>query len=483
MAVRWWRSAEGGGYLVAVLATAAATLLRLVLSGVLGEQAPFFPFVLAVLVAAWYGGLRPGLLATALGAVLGTYLSARPSHPSWAGRSGVALITGLFLVIGVAASWLCGALHAARRRTEEKQRQLAHAEEQTRSVVDTVIDGIITIDERGVVQSFNPAAERLFGYPASEVIGQNVKVLMPEPYRHEHDKYLAHYLRTGEAKVIGIGREVVGRREDGSTFPMELAVSEFRLGERRQVTGIVRDITERKLAEEALRRSEAQFRQLADSLPQIVWTARPDGYLDYYNERWYEYTGFPRGQYGEASWVPILHPDDVRRCKDTYYGCIKSGRPYQIEYRFKDRATGGYRWFLGRAFPVRDGQARIVRWFGTCTDIDDTKRAEEALQEADRRKDEFLATLAHELRNPLAPLRNAVELLRRAGGDAGLMEQARTMMERQLGQMVRLVDDLLDLSRIAAGKLRLRRERVGLEAVLRSAVEAARPLVEAQAHD
>src|SRR5262249_40082224 len=138
-------------------------------------------------------------------------------------------------------------------------------------------------------------------------------------------------------------------------------------------------LIERIRSEEALRRSEAQLRQLADAMPQIVWTARPDGYLDYYNERWYEYTGFLRGQYGQPSWEPILHPDDVQRCVDTYFGCIKAEKPYQIEYRFKDRRPGGYRWFLGRAMPVRDERGQVVRWLGTCTDIDDTKRAEEQL--------------------------------------------------------------------------------------------------------
>ena len=129
--------------------------------------------------------------------------------------------------------------------TEEPTAEGRRFEEVLRSVVNNVVDGIITIDHRGAVESFNPAAEKLFGYEAAEIIGRNVKVLMPEPYQGEHDNYLANYLGTGQAKIIGIGREVVGRRRDGSTFPMELAVSEFTLGPRRFFTGIVRDISHR----------------------------------------------------------------------------------------------------------------------------------------------------------------------------------------------------------------------------------------------
>lgn len=132
------------------------------------------------------------------------------------------------------------------------------SEDQARlkSIVETAVDGIITIDERGKVDSFNPAAERIFGYTASEVLGRNVSILMPAPLRDEHDDYLKRYVTTGEKKIIGTGREVVGRRKDGSTFPMRLAVGEFRLGDQRMFTGVVHDLTQQKLAEERALRSE-----------------------------------------------------------------------------------------------------------------------------------------------------------------------------------------------------------------------------------
>ena len=152
------------------------------------------------------------------------------------------------------------------RIIERKQAEgaLRESEARIRSVLNTTVDGIITIDERGVVETFNPAAERIFGYQATEVIGQNINRLMPKPFHSQHDGYISNYLRTGKAKIIGIGREVVGRRKDGTTFPMDLAVSEVRLGDRRLFTGIVRDITKRKQAAEALKEYSERLEDMVE---------------------------------------------------------------------------------------------------------------------------------------------------------------------------------------------------------------------------
>ena len=139
-------------------------------------------------------------------------------------------------------------VHQAERSRERRQARTAlrDSEERLRAILDTAVEGIITIDERGIIESVNPAAEKIFGYTAAELVGKNVSLLMPPPFREAHDGYLGNYLRTGQAKIIGIGREVVGRRKDGTDFPMDLSVSEVRLADRRLFTGFVRDITERK---------------------------------------------------------------------------------------------------------------------------------------------------------------------------------------------------------------------------------------------
>ena len=139
---------------------------------------------------------------------------------------------------------------------------------------------------------------------------------------------------------------------------------------------IARVDAERLRTEQSLRESEGRFRQLADTMPQIVWSAPPDGRIDYYNRRWYEFTGMPRGVTGDESWTPILHPDDLEECLDRWRESVQSGEPYETEYRFKDIRDGKYRWHLGRALAVRDDSAKIVHWFGTCTDIDDRKKVE-----------------------------------------------------------------------------------------------------------
>ena len=160
---------------------------------------------------------------------------------------------------------------------------LKYSELRLRAVIDTVIEGIITIDAKGHIETLNPAAIKIFGYAADEVVGQNVKMLMPEPYQSEHDGYLRHYQQTGVAKVIGIGREVKGLRKDGSVFSMELAVSEMEIDGKRMFTGLVRDITQQKLAQAALANNEARFRAVIDTVLEGIITIDSQGVVETIN--------------------------------------------------------------------------------------------------------------------------------------------------------------------------------------------------------
>jgi len=175
-----------------------------------------------------------------------------------------------------------------RRQAEQA---LWDERERMRLIVDNAVTGIVTIDEKGIVENFNPAAEKTFGYEAHEVIGKNVMMLMPEPYHSEHDGYLSKYIKTGKARIIGIGREVEGRRKDGTTFPMELGISELSVGGERKFTGIIEDITQRKWPEKLIRESEERFRDLAETASDWFWEMDADLRFVFVSNNYYKVTG------------------------------------------------------------------------------------------------------------------------------------------------------------------------------------------------
>jgi PAS domain S-box-containing protein len=239
----------------------------------------------------------------------------------------------------------------------------------------------------------------------------------------------------------------------------------------------------------SLQRFDSAYRVVVEEcFPYGVWLADPAGRLLYVTPSFLELLQTGLGEMQGKGQFHFLRPDRRAAVERAWAKCRETGEPFSVEYQVSF-ADGPERtiWTHGILTKTQDG---LPRWVGVNIDVterEETKellrRQAEALREADRRKDTFLATLAHELRNPLAPLRNALELLRRADGDGKLIEQARSLMERQLHRIVRLVDDLLDISRITTGKVRLRKERVELAVIVRSAVEAARPLLESMSHE
>jgi PAS domain S-box-containing protein len=223
------------------------------------------------------------------------------------------------------------------------------------------------------------------------------------------------------------------------------------------------------------------FRHLADHAPVMVRVTDPAGRCTFVSKTWYELTGQPPGAGLGDGWLDAVHPCDRTGVHAAVVAAHTRQRPFRIEYRFR-RPDGDERWVIDEAAPRFSPAGAYVGHLGSVIDITDHKRAEQALDESDRRKDEFLATLAHELRNPLAPIRSALDVMAIADGDRNLAERARVVMERQLRHLVRLVDDLLDVSRLSRGKIELRKERSDLAAVLRAAIETTAPRIDELGH-
>ncbi|WP_082531921.1 MULTISPECIES: PAS domain S-box protein [unclassified Phenylobacterium] len=246
------------GAAVAILATLAGVAAHMLLAPVVGDRVAFLVFVPAVVLASAHSGLVPGALAAMLGVWCGLFLAQRLgpiSHADFASAIVFAGVAGAIVVGGES-------FQRSRREAIAVNRDLAAREAHLSSILDTVPDAMIVIDEQGIMQSFSSAAEQMFGWSASEAIGRNVSLLMPAPHREAHDGYLERYYRTHERRIIGLGRVVVGQRKDGATFPMELSVGEMRTADGRFFTGFVRDLTERE-------RTEARLKELQSELVHI----------------------------------------------------------------------------------------------------------------------------------------------------------------------------------------------------------------------
>ena len=292
----------------------------------------------------------------------------------------------------------CGQLIQACRSDRERKQALSslrESETRYKTVLETVVDGIIIIDEKGHIASFNPAAERIFGYHHEEVIGQNIYMLMPEPYHSQHDDYLAHYLHSGEARIIGIGREVSGRRKDGSTFPMELAIAEMQLGDQRHFNGIVRDISERKCAEQRLQETTALQSAILASANYAIISTDPNGTIRVFNRAAERMTGYTATEMVGKQTPSILHaPEEV--VKRAEYLTAELGEPITAGFNvFVAKAIRGVadenEWSYirkdGSHFPallsvtaMRDDAGNVIGFLGIVQDISEPKQARAQLE-------------------------------------------------------------------------------------------------------
>lgn len=235
-------------YAAVALACAGAALVAALVLSLLPGAPTLLVFAPIICAAAVLRGLWPGLAATLMSIIAAYLVQPQPA-------TALLVFAAVGAVLAFGGDWM----FRSRRGDESASRALAEREAHLLSIYDTAPDALIVIDEKGIMQSYSAAAERMFGWSASEVLGRNVKMLMPRPFRGQHDGYLHRYLDTGERRIIGIGRIVVGERKDGSTFPMELAVGEVRSEHGRVFTGFVRDLTERQATETRLQELQSEL--------------------------------------------------------------------------------------------------------------------------------------------------------------------------------------------------------------------------------
>ncbi|HPZ96932.1 MAG TPA: PAS domain S-box protein [Phycisphaerae bacterium] len=369
-----------------------------------------------------------------------------------------------------------------RKRAEEALRE---SQERFRIVAENARAAFGIVQGNRFVYA-NPYLAEISGYTIDEILSMDfVELIRPDQREAVADS--ARRRQLGEP--VPTNYEVALLTKDGQIRWLDMSLGRIEYNGRPAIVGAAYDVTFRKQAEQELRRREEHFRLLAEAMPQMVWIARPDGYLEYFNSRCYEYGGATFDQGKGDDWMRWLHPDDLERTKRRWHHSLTTGEPYEIEYRFRRAHDGTYRWFLGRALPVRDESGQIVSWFGTSTEIHEQKQLQEQLaaaqqaaeharqvaEDASRAKDRFIAVLSHELRTPLTPVLAAVSLLQRRPELDSQTVKDLEMIRRNVELEARLIDDLLDMTRIARGRIDLDRRRVELDTIIRRAAEVCGP--------
>ena len=451
--VAWWASASERGptsrYLWALAVLTVALFLRYLGRDAIGLKVPFLQFFPAIILAAWYGGLGPGLLITALSTLAAMYFLLPPAGISVTDPADVLSLV-VFVATGVVISWLNHRLHAA----EAGQRAAADAAvaraERLDAILNMTVDGIIVIDSRGRIEAFNRGAQELFGYPHEEVVGRNVSILMPSPHHEQHDTYLQRYLTTGDAKIIGVGREVTGRRRDGTLFPVHLSVGEMRIGGERKFTGMLRDLTKRVHLEGALGASEARWQAVVDSAVDGIVVIDAHGRVEAFNRAAERLFGYAGDEVMGRN-VDVLMPSPYREEHDSYLSrYLATGRAKiigigrEVQGRRKD----------GTTFPLHLSVGEITiqgerKFTGILHDLTGRVEIEGQLREraALAKLGEMAAVIAHEVKNPLAGIRGAMQVFGGQMAREGVNTQILNEIVARIDSLDQMMKDLLLFAR------------------------------------
>jgi PAS domain S-box-containing protein len=326
------------------------------------------------------------------------------------------------------------------RRSQES---LRGAEEKTRLIIDSTLDAVITMDAKGSITSWNKQAEIVFGWSGCEAIGRQMsEMIIPMQQRMDHERGLRHFLATGDGPILRRRVEVTALRRSGVEFPVELEIMPMKLGQDWHFNAFIHDISDSKLAAAKLRESELNLRQLTETIPEMLWSATPEGTVDYCNARVLDYSGFSAEEIMGDDWIRLLHPDDVDRASRVWMACVATGEPYRVEVRTFHASDREYRWCVSTALPLLDQQRRIVKWHGTIVDMHDWKLAQEELRNTQAELahmmrvmtiGELTASIAHEVNQPLSGIiTNAGTCLRMLAADPPNIEGARDTARRTL---------------------------------------------------
>ena len=484
-------------YWLAIGVTALATGARYALDPILGDTAHYLTFYLAAILVATIGGRGPGFLVTGLGSLLGMWLFVEPRGVL--SLDTVDLVRLLaFLTVGTGVSLLGERLHVYRRSAAAQLGALRASEAFARQVLASSLSGLYMFDLPGRTFSYiSPQYTRLTGYTLDRLQAMGGDGVLTLFHPEDREKVAAHIAAAGRVREDEV-REIEYRFKtaDGRwiwCLSRETAFERGSDGEVRRYLGSFLDVTRRKEAEETRRKSESFYRQTLESIPGMVFTTRPDGFCDYQSQQWVDYTGVPMSEHLGDGWNTLLHPEDQPRAAAAWRAAVSGEAPYDLEYRVR-RRDGHYEWFKVIGRPIHDEEGRVVKWLGVALNIGDLKRAEEALaaarisaeraraaaEEASAAKDHFLAVLSHELRTPLSPVVSGISLLE---SEKTLSERGRsilTVVRRNVELESRLIDDLLDLTRVARGKVELDKRPVELCTIIDRAIEVCRPDIEAR---
>jgi PAS domain S-box-containing protein len=363
--------------------------------------------------------------------------------------------------------------HVKTRQKTEKAMSEAQERFRTAFEIDTV--GVIFFNRDNRITEANGAFLRMSGFSREDASAGLLRCddLTPAEWRTVSSRATEELKATG--RISPYEKELF--RKDGSRWWALIAAKELSDNE---CVGYLVDITERKRGEQSLRESEARFRAIAEASPALTWQVDTQGNAVYLSQRFLDILGIPLKNLMPIGWRSVIHPDDAPAYVAAFEQALRDRSHFRHRLRIKT-AEGEWRWLKSYALPWFTAAGEYAGHVGISIDITEAVNAETALLYADRCKDEFLATLAHELRNPLAPIANALEIIARLGGAADV-PRLLPMINRQVNHMVRLVDDLLEISRITSGKVELRQAPSDLAVVLCNAVEASRAQISEKEH-